>query len=89
MPEEDQATWLTTKKIKISGPELFFAYILRLANLLIGIIIFALLVQFDSSYASTIEKVRAASGFSMPQMIYFVCPGALFLREVFKKDKMH
>ena len=68
MPEEGEAT----KKIKISGPELVFGFLLRFANLLIGITVFALLVKFDPEYASTIEKVRAASGFSVSKMIYIV-----------------
>ena len=80
MPEEGEAT----KKIKISGPELVFGFLLRFANLLIGITVFALLVKFDPEYASTIEKVREASGLSVSNMIYFVCPGALLLSALSK-----
>ena len=72
------------KKIKISGPELLFGFLLYFVNLLIGITVFALLVKFDPEYASTIEKVRAASGFSVSNMIYFVCPGALLLSALSK-----
>ena len=68
-----------TEKIKTSGPELLFGYLLRLVNLLVGIVVFTVLMQLDSKYAETIEKVRAASGFSISQMIYFVCPAALLL----------
>ena len=68
-----------TEKIKTSGPELLFGYLLRLVNLLVGIVVFTVLMQLDSKYADTIEKVRAASGFSISQMIYFVCPAALLL----------
>ena len=75
VPEEGEGT----KKIKISGPELVFGFLLHFVNLLIGITVFALLVKFDPEYASTIEKVRAASGFSVSKMIYFVCPGAFLL----------
>ena len=71
-------------KIKISGPELVFGYLLRLANLLLGITVFTLLIHFDQEYASTIEKVRAASGFSMSVMIYLVCPAALLFSAVSK-----
>ena len=80
MPEEDKGT----KKIKISGPELVFGFLLRLANLIIGITVFAILIKFDPEYAHTIRKVRAASGFSVSKMIYFVCPGALLLSALFK-----
>lgn len=73
-----------TKKIKISGPELAFGFLLRLTNLLIGITVFALLVKFDPEYASTIEKVRAASGFSVSKMIYLACPAALLLSALSK-----
>ena len=75
-PEEVADTGLT-RNIKISGPELIFDYLLHLANLIFGITVFTLLIHFDQEYASTIEKVRAASGFSMSTMIYFVCPAAL------------
>ena len=68
-----------TEKIKISGPELFFLYLLRLANVLIGITVFALLMHLDPVYATTMEKVRAASGFPMSEMIYIVCPATLLL----------
>ena len=75
--EEVADTGQLTRKIKISGPELIFDYLLHLANLIFGITVFTLLIHFDQEYASTIEKVRAASGFSMSTMIYFVCPAAL------------
>ena len=75
--EEVADTGQLTRKIKISGPELIFDYLLHLANLIFGITVFTLLIHFDQEYASTIEKVRAASGFSMSTIIYFVCPAAL------------
>ena len=75
--EEVADTGQLTRKIKISGPELIFDYLLHLANLIFGITVFTLLIHFDQEYASTIEKVKAASGFSMSTMIYFVCPAAL------------
>ena len=75
MPEEGEGT----KKIKISGPELVFGFLLHFANLLIGITVFALLIHLDPQYATTIEKVRAASGFPMSEMIYIVCPATLLL----------
>ena len=80
VPEEGEGT----KKIKISGPELVFGFLLHFANLLIGITVFALLVKFDGEYAVTIEKVRKASGLSVSEMIYFVCPGALLLSALSK-----
>ena len=73
-----------TRQIKISGPELIFYYLLHLANLILGMTVFALLIQFDQEYASTIEKVRVASGFSMSALIFHVCPAALLLSAITK-----
>ena len=77
-PQEVAGTGLR-RQIKISGPELIFYYLLHLANLILGMTVFALLIHFDQKYASTIEKVRAASGFSMSALIFHVCPAALLL----------
>ena len=77
-PQEVAGTGLT-RQIKISGPELIFYYLLHLANLILGMTVFTLLIHFDQEYARTIEKVRAASGFSMSAMIFHVCPAALLI----------
>ena len=78
MPEEG-ANGRLEERIKISGPEFLFGHLLHLANLLVGIVTFAILMQSDPKYASTIEKVKRASGFSMFEMINYACPGALLL----------
>ena len=36
-------------------------------------------MNFDVEYAITIEKVENASRFSMPLMVYYVCPAAFIL----------
>ena len=41
-------------------------------------------MQNIPEYADTIGKVQAASGFSMPIMIYYVCPVAFILSLVAK-----
>ena len=68
-----------TARIKISGPEQTFYYLLRLTNLLIGIVTFSVLRQSVPSYADTMAKVESASGVSIEVMIYVVAPTMLVL----------
>ena len=68
-----------TARIKISGPEQSFAYIIHFCNYIVGAVAFALLMHNSPQYAEAIKKVEDASGFSMPTMIYYVCPTALLL----------
>ena len=68
-----------TARIKISGPEQSFAYILHLCNYIVGAVAFTLLMHNFPQYAEAIKKVEDASGFSMPTMIYYVCPAAFLL----------
>ena len=66
-----------TARIKISGPEQMFYYLLHLFNLLVGVAIFTILMATVPSYADKMEKVEAASGLPMPVMVYVVGPTAL------------
>ena len=77
-----------TARIKISGPEQGFAYILHFINLITCIVVFTVLMQTVPEYADTIRKVQAASGFSMSVMIYIVCPVS-FLLAVLAKIIFH
>ena len=81
---ENEADNKFTARIKISGPEQFFCYILHLVNLLVGVIVFSILTEMDPSYAVKMKKVEAASGVSMAVMIYVVGPTALVLSGLFK-----
>ena len=71
-------------RIKISGPEQTFYYLLHLTNLLVGIITFYVLRQTLPSYAATMAKVEAASGVSIEVMIYVVAPTMLVLSALSK-----
>ena len=71
-------------RIKISGPEQFFCYILHLTNLLFGIIVFSILTEMDPSFTVKMKKVEEASGVSMSVMIYVVGPAALVLSGLLK-----
>ena len=81
---EKEADNKFTARIKISGPEQFFSYILHLVNLLIGIAVFTILTEMVPSYAAKMKKVEAASGVSMAMMIYVVGPTALGLSSAAK-----
>ena len=77
-----------TARIKISGPEQSFAYILHFCNYIGGAVAFTLLMQNSPQYAEAIKKVEDASGFSMPTMIFYVCPVA-FLVGIITKITYH
>ena len=51
-------------------------------------VVFTILMHNIPEYAQTIEKVKAASGFPMSDMIYLVCPAA-FLLSVISKTLYH
>ena len=68
-----------TAGIKISGPEQICSYLLHLGNLLLGVAIFTILMAAVPSYADKMVKVEAASGLSMPVMVYVVGPAALLI----------
>ena len=61
-----------------------FYYLLHLASLLVGITTFTILMATTPSYAAKIEKVEAASGLSMPMVVYVVGPTALILSALAK-----
>ena len=73
-----------TARIKISGPEQFFCYILHLANLLLGIAVFSILTAMVPSYVDKMTKVDSAAGISMAAMIYAVGPTTLALSALSK-----
>ena len=73
-----------TARIKISGPEQFFCYILHLANLLLGIAVFSILTAMVPSYVDKMTKVDSATGISMAVMIYAVSPTTLALSALSK-----
>ena len=73
-----------TARIKISGPEQFFCYILHLANLLLGIAVFSILTAMVPSYVDKMTKVDSAAGISMAVMIYAVGPTSLALSALSK-----
>ena len=73
-----------TARIKISGPEQFYAFLLQLGNLLLGITIFTILMAAVPSYAEKMVKVEAASGLSMSVMVYVVGPTALLISALAK-----
>ena len=70
--------------MKIAVPELVFAFLLHIANLLIGIVVFTILMETSPEYASTMMKVEKASGFSMSTTIYLVCPISMLLSGLVK-----
>ena len=70
--------------MKIAGPELIFAYLLHIVNLLFGVVTYTILMETSPEYASTMMKVENASGFSMSMMIYLVCPISLLLSALVK-----
>ena len=74
MPENE-----IMSRIKIAGPELIFAFLLHIVNLLFGIVVYTILMETSPEYASTMMKVEKASGFSMSTMIYLICPISLLL----------
>ena len=61
-----------------------FYYLLHLANLLVGITIFTTLMATTPSYAAKMVKVEAASGLSMPMVVYVAGPTALLLSALAK-----
>ena len=71
-------------RMKIAGPELVFAFLLHIVNLLIGIVVFTILMETSPEYASTMMKVEKASGFSMSTTIYLVCPISMLLSGLVK-----
>ena len=56
-------------KIKISGPEQIFAFLIDFINLITGLQRMRNVLE----YAEAIRKVEAASGFPMSKMIYLTC----------------
>ena len=73
-----------TARIKISGPEQIYSYLVQLVNLLVCMIVFTVLMATDPSYKSKMAKVEAASGLSMSVFIYIVAPSVLLLSALTK-----
>ena len=75
--QEDSGS-LATAKVKMSLGELFFAYLLHLAVLVLGMIAFTLL-SFDPEYVEKMRKLEEVSTISMEVMVYIACPVAFLL----------
>ena len=73
-----------TARIKISGPEQIYSYLVQLVNLLVCMIVFTVLMATDPSYKDKMAKVEAASGLSMSVFIYIVAPSVLLLSALTK-----
>ena len=65
--------------VKIAGPEILFAYLLHIVNVVCGVVVFTVFMETSPEYASTMAKIERASGFSMSSTIYLVCPLSLLL----------
>ena len=68
----------TSVRVKMSGGELSFSYLLHGIALLLGIMAFTLL-NLDSEYGKKMAKLEEVSTISMQFMVYMVCPVAFLL----------
>ena len=73
-----QGETTTSVRVKMSGGELSFSYLLHGIALLVGIMAFTLL-NLDTEYGKKIAKLEEVSTVSMQIMVYMVCPISFLL----------
>ena len=78
--QENQDNQENTAKIKMAGNELFFVYLLHLAILIPGMVVFAVL-SADPEYREK-RKLEEVSTISMEVMLYAACPAAFLLTSI-------
>ena len=74
---DNQDNQENTAKIKMAGNELFFVYLLHLAILIPGMVVFAVL-SADPEYREK-RKLEEVSTISMAVLVYAACPLAFLL----------
>ena len=77
--EQDNGQTRFMARVKSTGSEFGFVYVLHALNILVGTVSYTVLMQTDENFVVTIEKVEQACGISFAVLIYVVCPVCLLV----------